>query len=243
LTPTRRRDVTCPGGCGKTVPLAEVEVLGDALAFPVQCDECFAREEAEAHESRVRDLFVTSGVRRRMRDWSLATYPRDARTREPFAVARRWLDGYRQGERRNLLMYGGVGVGKTGLAWSILRELIVEGRPGLIIGFRELLWEVRQSFRTGDPCVTAERAQRVPVFVLDDLGAERPTEFARDELAVIVERRYASQRPMIVTSNYEPGFLARRLGRDDPEAGQRIVSRLTEDAVQLRFRGPDRRLA
>jgi DNA replication protein DnaC len=217
--------------------------MGEKHRLVVQCDECFAREEAEAHEERVRDLLAASGVPRRMRDWSLATYPRDAHTRESLAVARRWLDGYRAGERRNLLLYGGVGVGKSGLAWAILRELLLEGRPGLFVATRELLWELRRSFTTGDPCATAERAQRVPVLVLDDLGTERPTDFARDELGVIVERRYGGERPMLVTSNYDPGRLARRLGHDDPVIGQRVVSRLAEGAVQVRVGGPDRRLA
>jgi DNA replication protein DnaC len=236
-------EIGCPGGCGKRVPLARFDLLGESFRLPVQCPECFAREEREAQEARIARLFAQSRVGARMRGWSLATYPRDRHTREPLTVARRWVDAYQADERSNLLVFGGVGAGKTGLAWGILRELLAQGTPGLIVPLRELLWELRQSFRTGDPCDTAERAQRVPVLVLDDLGAERPTDFARDELAVIVERRYAAERPTIVTSNYDPERLAWRLGHDDPVIGQRIVSRLTDGAWQLRLGGPDRRLA
>ena len=78
------------------------------------------------------------------------------------------------------------------------------------------------------------------MLALDDLGAERPTDFARDELATLVEHRYMQGLPTIVTS-YPPSKLAARLGHDDPEVGQRLVSRLTDDAVQIRFIGPDRR--
>jgi DNA replication protein DnaC len=241
MAATPRPEIACPGGCGKFVPAAELVVLGEPFPFVIQCDECFAREEAEAHEKLVHDLLAVSRVPLRMRGWSLATYPRDRSSHEPLERALRWLDGYRGGERRNLFLFGRVGTGKTGLAWGILRALIEEGTPGLLIPLRDLLWELRRSFSTGAPCDTSARAQRVPVLVLDDLGAERPTDYARDELAVIVERRYGAERPTIVTSNYDPDAIAERLGHDDPVIGERIVSRLTDGAMQIRIGGPDRR--
>ena len=71
------------------------------------------------------------------------------------------------------------------------------------------------------------------LVVLDDLGAERPTEFAVETIALIVEHLHAQDVPLVVTSNYSPSALAKRLGRDDPVVGQRIVSRLIEDSEKI----------
>lgn len=229
----------CPGGCGKQLPRRPLSAGGETFWFRIQCDECWAREEAEEHERRVRELLAASGVPERMRSWTFASHPLAAVYAPKVET---WLNDYALGERRNMLLFGPVGTGKSGLAWSVLRLLIEQGTPSLYVGFRDLLWELRRSFQTGEPAST-ERAQKVPVLVLDDLGAERPTDFARDELAVLVERRYSRRLPMIVTSNYDPKQLARRLGHDDEVVGKRIVSRLGDDALELRFSGRDRRLS
>ena len=61
------------------------------------------------------------------------------------------------------------------------------------------------------------------------------------ELATIVEGRYVDEAPMIVTTNYDPAALARRLGHDDPVVGKRIVSRLTETATRIELKRDDLR--
>jgi DNA replication protein DnaC len=221
------------------MPRLQLTIGDQTFRFRLQCDECWEREEAEVHERRVRELLDRSGVPQRMRAWTLASHPQST-VYAPSVEA--WLRDYALGERRNLLLFGPVGTGKSGLAWAVLRLLIEQGEPGLYVSFRELLWELRRSFRSGEPAST-EQAQKVPALVLDDLGSERPTDFARDELAVLVERRYSRGLPLIVTSNFDPEQLARRLGHDDEVVGRRIVSRLADGAVQLRLSGRDQRLS
>jgi DNA replication protein DnaC len=79
------------------------------------------------------------------------------------------------------------------------------------------------------------------LIVLDDVGAERPTEFALETLALIVEHNHVRGTPMIVTTNYSPSALAQRLGQDDPVLGQRIVSRLIEGALRIKLDRADLR--
>jgi DNA replication protein DnaC len=57
-----------------------------------------------------------------------------------------------------------------------------------------------------------------------------------------VQHRSTRALPTIVTSNYAPSGLARRLGQDDPFIGKRIVSRLVENCIKVKLDRPDLRV-
>lgn len=233
----------CPR-CGAATPAYR---FGSAEPTQPLCPACQELVDAEEHESeRLREVEAAldrAGAGERMRGWSFDTYPDRPAQRVALEVGRTWVAGYLAGERRNLMLFGSVGGGKTGLAWAIVRAVIEGGGDAMIVTFRELLADLRLSFddkQNGVP-IDYLRAPRVALLALDDVGAERPTDFARDELASLIERRYSRRMPMVITSNYEPEDLARRLGHDDKVVGERILSRLVEDAVQHRIKSPDLR--
>jgi DNA replication protein DnaC len=179
----------------------------------------------------------------RRRAWSFATYPTDPEARRAVAIARRWMAGDRL-DGANLILVGAVGAGKTGLAWSVLRELVDDGESGPFVNARDLLAELRDSYRTGNAPGLYGRALRVGVLVLDDLGAERPTAWAVEQFARLIDHRYTHLTPTILTSNLEPDALLRHLAVDgDAANGQRIISRICDGATQLRIAAGDRRLS
>lgn len=236
-TTVSRKCEQCDGPV-PTISLAFLQVEFSPR-YCVPCGDNLASERDAAEAEREHQLALDRAGRTRRLDaftWDGATRPE---------IARRWLADYRSGTKQNLILCGNVGAGKTGLAWLAVSELVSEKRPALFLNFRDLLWEVRQSFDNDNKGagLMLQRAQTVPVLALDDLGAEQPTAWARSELATIVDRRYEKQLPTIVTSNYAPSELAGRLGHDDPVIGKRIVSRLTERANIVQFGNNDRRLA
>lgn len=234
-------------GCGER--RAPVAVVG-GLRYRGLCARCEAaaaaeleeRERAEAREGIMR----RAGFTPLQEGWTLGTYldglgaGQLGEAAKALARGREWLEGYRAGERRNLLLYGTVGSGKTGLAVAVAKDLVEDVVGVRFVVLRELLHDmverISRGLPAGDPGL-----YDVAVLVLDDLGAERPTNYARNELAVLVERRYQARLPIIATSNYDPDALADRLGHDDPVVGQRIVSRLSDRALMRRFKGEDRR--
>jgi DNA replication protein DnaC len=226
--------------CGHPGARCETLRVGDFGFGFVVCEQCVDIDRAHERRRQTEALIESSGVWPRMRGWSRDTLPA---TVDPLAVAdaAMWTERLRAGERANLYMHGPVGTGKTGVAWCIGRALIErDGMTVRFVNFRELLQDlVRNDFDRG----LVDRAARAQLLILDDLGAERPSEWPRLELASLVEHRCGSRLPTIVTSNFEPAELARRLGRDDANAGKRIVSRLVEGATQVRFRGCDLRVA
>ena len=105
-----------------------------------------------------------------------------------------------------LLFIGTPGVGKTHLAVAILNELIQRYRVrGLFVDFTELIHEIQSTFspRSAEskfdllnPVMNAE------VLVLDELGAQKPSEWVNDILYLILNRRYTKRLPSIFTTNY-----------------------------------------
>jgi DNA replication protein DnaC len=144
-------------------------------------------------------------------------------------LADRWTDG---GMNANVLLLGNVGVGKTHAACAMARQAWQAGSSVSFVPVVELLDQLRPQ---GDPDAY-DRAIRVDVLVLDDLGGERPTDWTGERLYAIVNRRWLEQRPTLVTSNLAPHVL-------EQQVGPRVFSRLYHEALRLTVGGSDRRRA
>lgn len=144
---------------------------------------------------------------------------------------------------KGILFHGPHGVGKTHLAVGILKQAIRErGARGYFFETRELLRLVRDTYnRTVDereldvlsPVLTAD------ILVLDDLGAEKSSEWVQETLGLVINTRYNEKRPTIVTTNLDD-----EVRNDDPRSfiwqiGARTRSRLKEMCDWVKVAGAD----
>jgi DNA replication protein DnaC len=105
------------------------------------------------------------------------------------------------------VLFGGYGCGKTHLAAAIANSVLEQHVPVLFSVVPDLLDHLRSTF--GPSSETAyddqfELVRDVPLLVLDDLGTENTTGWAREKLYQIMNHRYNYALPTVITSNREP---------------------------------------
>jgi DNA replication protein DnaC len=147
---------------------------------------------------------------------------------------------------KGLCLIGPPGIGKTHIAVSVLRAIVTEkGARGLFYDVRDLLRMIRSTY---NPVVrTAEMDILRPVMeadllVLDDLGAEKPSEWVEETMNLIVNTRYNERRPTIFTTNYEDSPDETQLDSLKVRVGFRMHSRLHEMCEFLEYDGGDYRM-
>ena len=99
-----------------------------------------------------------------------------------------------------LLLWGDVGTGKSFIAGCIANALLDKGVPVLMTNFARLLNKLTDMY-SGDRNAYIDSFKRYPLLIIDDLGMERNSEFAREQVFSVIDSRYRSQLPMIVTTN------------------------------------------
>lgn len=129
-----------------------------------------------------------------------------------------------------LWFMGPIGTGKTTLAMLVSKAALEAGRSVAIYSLPRLLNEIREVHRADRSHVgLLDRLTAVDLLHIDDVGAERTTDWVLEELYSIVNARYEDQRSIVITTNLYPPELANQIG-------ERLVSRLTEicgDGVEV----------
>lgn len=134
-----------------------------------------------------------------------------------------------------LYLAGPVGTGKTHTAWvaAALWCIAANVRPhGAEYGTYDhrippsvifaRMTDLLDDFRPGDSSVQHVRdCQHADLLVIDDLGAEKPSEWTQERLYSVIDHRYANCLPLLVTGNLPPAVLAE-------QTGDRVASRLAE---------------
>jgi DNA replication protein DnaC len=217
---TRSESDACPECDGRGF------ILSEKGARPCDC-----RKAADLMHA-----FRLARIPRKFLGKSLAGFSaKVARQKEILVFARDFLKTFRGNDTdhpsKGLLMTGKEGTGKTHVAISILKDVIEKGYTGLYWNVPELFLELRRRMTDDSEEKEGElfdHAARVDLLVLDDLGAERTSDYVLDRLYVLINGRYQNDTATIITTN-------RTIPELRQQIGPRITSRICEMCMVVEF--------
>ncbi|WP_456264591.1 ATP-binding protein [Helcococcus ovis] len=191
------------------------------------------REKEQEIERLKRSCFIS------MSQWAYTFDNYKGEKDKSYTIAKNYVKEYEQMKKENigLLFCGTVGSGKTYLACCIANALIEDYMIRVKIrNFAQIINDLQKSGFDLDKNEYIESLTNVSVLILDDLGIERDTSYAKEQVYNIVNSRYLKQKPTIFTTNlpYE-----KIQNSDDGVEYERIYSRIIEMCIPVKVMGED----
>ncbi len=228
------REVACP--------LGVCDGSGWILGPEDVARECECRGQ-RLKRGRVRG--VASVIPSRYRGVSLDRPPvsdmaRDLQTKAAVGEVRGFVDELeeRLDAGRGLWLFGDTGTGKTTLAMLVSKMALESGHSVAIYSLPKLLAHIRRTYDAepgGDSYLAFfERLTSVDLLHIDDLGAEKRSDWVLEQLYALINERYEAQRSVLVTTNLPHEEL-------EEQIGSRTVSRLSQICDEVPLFGSDRR--
>ena len=148
--------------------------------------------------------------------------------------ARAYVENWKEAYKNNtgLLLFGDVGTGKSFFAECIANALLDRDVPVLMTNFPTILNRLTGMF-SEDRAAFIASLDEYDLLIIDDLGVERSTDYAMEQMFFVIDSRYRSRRPMIITTNLKLAEL-----KNPPDlAHARIYDRILERCAPILFAG------
>lgn len=217
-----------------------MEFFGNKMILRVACkcdreiEQQKKRREKQMEIERLKRTCFNS-----MREWSYTFENYQGEENQSLMIVKNFVEDYEKMKKENigLLFYGSVGSGKTYLACSIANSLIEQYQISVKIrNFAQIINELQKSSFDFDKNAYIESLVNTSVLILDDLGIERDTSYAKEQVYNIVNSRYLKQKPTIFTTNLSYDTIQ---NCKDSVEYQRIYSRIIEMCIPVMVVGED----
>ena len=232
------------GKCGmpkqKKYPRPDIAGGGFGLAS-VPC-ECMKREEEERIaqirvmqrnailDARRDACFHASGFYRN------CTFERDdGKTPKTSSICERYAATFNPSDPYGLLLLGDVGTGKSFMSSAIANRVIDLGFTAFQTDVRYIVNLMESSFEKRQQ--NLDRILSYDLLLIEDLGAQRNTSYMMEHVYAIIDGRYKSGKPMVITTNLDPA----RFNDSSDESWNRIFDRILERCYPIEFTGDNRR--
>ena len=196
--------------------------------IPCQCEGALAQEEAERREQEEKaarelvEAYMRSGVKKRFLG---------AEIDKPQLA--NYLNSFDKVPSVGLYITGPSRAGKSHSASALAKAFVASGYRTILTTSIAMLDDVKASF-DGDAKAGASRFASCDILIIDDLGKENANSWVMTTLFQIVNERYERMKPTIVTSQYSPDELCRRMSRSgERESAVAITERLKETCKLL----------
>jgi DNA replication protein DnaC len=235
--------------CGKEyvenrdIPENFPEFIKEAMRYRPSCD-CEEKQERirREQEERERQRECLMNKVKKYRDISVidkkfleSRFENSDMGDKHMTVAKKYAenfikDGTAQG---GILLYGGVGIGKTYATACICNELMENGKTTLVMNLGLYLIKIRREWAEAENDVL-NYVKTCDLLVIDDLGSENVSEFTKEKIFNLIDTRYRANRPMLITTNLTPVEIEKTLG-------SRIADRIAGTCLAYEVKGESKR--
>ena len=231
----------CCKVCGKRRE-NEYSMLGKIFRVRCLC-ECEQAEQKRIQEEQRKKEFALQVhalksvglTEKRFYEWC---FDNDNGRNSKMELAYSYVQKWPQMKEKNIgyILWGEVGTGKSFFAGCIANALMEQGISVMMTNFSKILNELNSRFEGKNEFIG--HLVSYPLLIIDDFGIERNSSFAMEMIYHVIDRRYCTKLPLIITTNISYKEMT------DPEMDeehQRIYSRLFEMCIPIYFEGQDMR--
>lgn len=213
-------DVICKNCKNKCNP-----VFIDFVGWKTFCSHCEAKQQQKLHQEneikRIQREIQSAGLKGNLSSYTFTNFKTDKYEKQLDLVSKVLKS---QNQRKGLFLYGSPGSGKTHLACAITNKIITENLGSVkFIQTIDLLLEIKRAFNSQEitELDIIEKYTSATYLVLDDIGVEKRSDWTFTVFYKIINDRYISNLPTIITSNCSLDDL-------DKHFDERIVSRIIQ---------------
>lgn len=222
--------------CGTFVPQKEFEFMGRKSVVQPVCrcvtkkiEEDTARRERFVQEKTTRRLFSISELGEKFKESTFDNFIVRPGSEVAHKACLKYVNEFKEWGGDSLGLWGTYGNGKSLLAAAVANELSSKGHTVVFQTTKQLLDKLKSSFGDKSNFKYEEIIRALvtcDLLVLDDIGAEKVTEWTEETFFGIIDHRYRKKRPIFYTTNLRPSELHTKIGG-------RSVDRLSEMCVQI----------
>lgn len=196
--------------CGKchTNKEKKIQLAGEYVTVRCIC-KCESEEreriqkqkDYEEEMRRIERLKVASLMDAKLKSATLKTFTQKEDNQKLYTIVKNYVDNFETfyKSNRGLLFWGTVGTGKSYAAACIANELLNRKTPVVMTSFVKVLQVIQDNTENETEFVNRLCAARL--LIIDDLGTERNTDYALEKVYNVIDSRYRTRKPLILTTN------------------------------------------
>lgn len=229
--------------CHKQVDGKPLDLFGKTVMIRMNCkcdEQRIAKAKEQEHRNKVLEIKRRCFIEQSQENYTFENAD-ESTDQELLKKVKRYVEKFQSMKERNLglLIYGGVGTGKTYISCSIANAIIEKYLYECkVMNFSQILNELQKGGFDLDRNEYINHLTNKTLLVIDDFGIERDTDYALEQVYNIINARYQKQKPIIITTNLDYKEIEKA---QDNIMLERIYSRILEICVPLKVDGTDKR--